>query len=399
MNRTGQHDPIYMDYSATTPLDTRVLDAMHPYFSEHFANSKAVHRFGQVAEHAIEEARQTVARLLNCNPSEVVFTSGGSESNNLALRGLAQYARALDKPFTLVTSPVEHAAVSATARQLHDVFGVALRVVNIDRYGRVDPDDLRAALRSLPPDGIALVSLMHANNEIGTRSPVDEYAAIAHESGAYFHTDAVQSPSHYALDVAGWDVDMLSLSSHKFYGPKGVGVFVIREGVPILSPVTGASHEGYRRAGTHNTPGIVGTAAALQLAHEQRDDYTARLRGLRDRLIAAVLDAVPDCELTGHPTDRLSGHASFAIKDVESSLLLMHLDQHGIMASSGSACKTGNEQPSTLLQALGYGPAWTRGGLRLSMGHSNTEEHVARVIETLPGAVEAVRKLKTLASS
>lgn len=389
-------EPIYMDYSATTPLDARVLDAMMPYFGEHFANSKAIHSFGRAAEHAIDEARHTVARVLRCQPSEVVFTSGGSESDNLALRGLAQYALAHGKPFTLITSPVEHTAVSVTGRQLHEVFGIALRVVSVDRFGRVDPDDLRGTLQSLPAGGIALVSLVHANNEIGTRSPVDAYAAIAREAGAYFHTDAVQSPSHFALDVAGWGVDMLSLSSHKFYGPKGVGVFVIREGVPILSSTTGASHEDYRRAGTHNTPGIVGTARALELAEQERPAYTARLRDLRNRLIAGVLDSVPDCELTGHPDDRISGHASFAIKDVESSMLLMHLDRHGIAGSSGSACKTGNEKPSTILQTLGYGPDWTRGGLRLSLGESNTAAHIAHVLDVLPGAVEAVRRVKAL---
>jgi cysteine desulfurase len=191
---------------------------------------------------------------------------------------------------------------------------------------------------------------------------------------------------------------MLSLSSHKFYGPKGAGVFVLRAGVPILSSTTGASHEDYRRAGTHNTPAIVGTAAALELAAERREADTARLSELRDTLIAGVLDAVPDCELTGHPTDRLSGHASFAIKDVESSVLLMHLDQHGVAASSGSACKTGNEKPSTLLQTLGYGPAWTRGGLRLSMGHHTTAADVEHVLAVLPDAVEAVRRLRALAS-
>ncbi len=387
---------IYMDHSATTPLDPRVLDAMLPYFSDQFANSKAIHRFGREAEQAVDAARRTVARVLNCKPGEVVFTSGGSESDNLALRGLAQAARAQDRPFTLITSPVEHTAVSATGRQLRDVLGISLRVVSVDRYGRVDPGDLRATLQNLPPDGVALVSLMHANNEIGTHSPIAEYAAIAREFGAYVHTDAVQSPSYFALDVAALDVDMLALSSHKFYGPKGSGVFVIREGVPFLSAATGASHEGYRRAGTHNTPGIVGTARALELAEAEREDYVARMTALRKQLVAGVLDVVPDCELTGHPDDRLAGHASFAIKDVQSSMVLMHLDQHGIAGSSGSACKTGNEQPSTLLQTLGYGPEWTRGGLRLSLGHSNTEAHVQRVVEVLPDAVAAVRKVAAL---
>ncbi len=389
-------DTIYMDHSATTPLDAQVLEAMRPYFSEKYGNSKALHSFGREAEHAIEDARATVARLLGCEPAEVVFTSGGSESDNIALRGLAQWARVEGRPFTLITSPAEHSAVGVTARQLRDVLGIALRIVPVDGFGRVDPDDLRATLRSLPADGVTLVSLMHANNEIGTHSSVERYAQIAHEHGAYFHTDAVQSPAHYALDVGALGVDMLSLSSHKFYGPKGVGVLVVRQGVPLLSPTTGASHEDYRRAGTHNTPGIVGTARALELADARRAEYTARLRALRDELIAGVLERVPDCRLTGHPTDRLSGHASFAIQGVTGSLLLMHLDQHGIAASSGSACKSGNEQPSAVLEALGLGPEWTRGGLRLSLGHANTAEHVARVLDVLPQVVARIRQLQAL---
>ena len=389
-------DTIYMDHSATTPLDEQVLAAMQPYFSEKFGNSKALHSYGRDAEHAIEEARATVARLLGCQPSEVVFTAGGSESDNIALRGLAQWALSEGRPFTLITSPAEHAAVGATARQLRDVLGVALRVVAVDEFGRVDPDDLRATLRNLPADGVTLVSLMHSNNEIGTLSPIAEYAAIAHEHGALFHTDAVQSAAHYALDVGALGVDLLSLSTHKFYGPKGMGVLVVREGVSLLSPVTGASHEGYRRAGTHNTPGIVGTARALELADARREAYTARLRELRDTLIAGVLERVPDCRLTGHPTERISGHASFAIKDVSGSLLLMYLDQHGIAASSGSACKSGNDQPSAVLEALGLGPEWARGGLRLSLGHANTAEHVARVLDVLPQIVAQIRQSQAL---
>ncbi len=389
-------DAIYMDHSATTPLDPQVLEAMRPYFSEKFGNSKALHHFGREAEHAVEDARATVARLLGCRPAEVVFTAGGSESDNIALRGLAQWALREGRPFTLITSPVEHSAVGVTARQLREVLGIALRIVSVDEVGRVDADDLRATLRSLPADGVTLVSLMHTNNEIGTHNPIEQYAAIAHEHGAYFHTDAVQSPAHYALDVEALGVDMLAFSSHKFYGPKGVGVLIVRENVPLLSPLTGASHEGDRRAGTHNTPGIVGTARALELADAQRPQYTARLRELRDALIAGVLERVPDCRLTGHPTDRISGHASFAIKGVTGSLLLMYLDQHGIAASSGSACMSGNEKSSTVLEALGLGPEWTRGSLRLSLGRDNTAEHVAHVLDVLPRVVAQIRQMQAL---
>lgn len=390
---------IYLDYSATTPLDPRVLAAMQPYFADQFGNSKAIHRVGHLAEAAIEQARETVARCLNCSPADVVFTSGGTESDNLALRGPAQYARVHDRPFTLITGPVEHAAVAVTARQLRDTLGAALRIVPVDRAGRVNPDDLRAALRDLPANGIALVSLIHANNEIGTVNPIADYAAIAHEHGALFHTDAVQSPGHLALDIEGMGIDLLSLSSHKFYGPKGAGVLVLREHVPYLSAQTGASHEEGRRAGTHNTPGIVGTAVALDIACAERAESAARLSDLRQHLIEGVLSAIPDAELTGDPVDRLPGHASFAFKDVLSSTLLIHLDQHGIAASSGSACKSGNEQPSAILETLGFGPQWTRGGLRLSLGRSTTSDDIATVLAVLPEAVAAVRRIAAMTAT
>ncbi len=390
---------IYLDYSATTPLDQCVLAAMRPYFAEQFANSKAIHRLGHLAEAAVEDARETVARCLNCSPADVVFTSGGTESDNLALRGPAQYARVHDRPFTLITGPVEHAAVAVTARQIRDTLGASLRVVPVDRAGRVDPTDLRAALRGLPVNGIALVSLIHANNEIGTVNPIAEYAAIAHAHGALFHTDAVQSPGNLALDVEEMGIDSLSLSSHKFYGPKGAGVLILRGHVPYLSAQTGASHEEGRRAGTHNTPGIVGTTTALEIACAERAESAARLSDLRQRLVEGVLSAVPDAELTGDPVDRLPGHASFAFKDVLSSTLLMHLDQHGIAASSGSACKSGNEQPSAILETLGFGPQWTRGGLRLSLGRSTTGDDIATVLSILPDAVAAVRRIAAITTT
>jgi cysteine desulfurase len=390
---------IYLDHSATTPLDERVLEVMLPYFTEHYGNSLAIHRFGREAERAIESARVSVAQRLNCRPHEVIFTSGGSESDNLALRGPAQDARAHNRPFTLVTSPVEHSAISVTARQLRETLGASLRIVPVDHYGRVDPDDLRAALRNLPADGVALVSLIYANNEIGTRNPVDEYAAIAHEHGALFHTDAVQAPGFFSLDVDALGVELLSLSSHKFYGPKGAGVFYLRDSVGFLTAQTGAKHEDYRRAGTHNTPGIVGTARALELAAETLPETVERLSQLRARLVEGVLDAVPDAELTGHPADRMPGHASFVFKDVQSSVLLMHLDQHGIAASSGSACKTGNEKPSTLLETLGYGPEWTRGGLRLTMGRHTTGDEIETLLDVLPESVETVRRIGAISLS
>lgn len=387
---------IYLDHSATTPLDPRVLDAMLPYFSGTFGNTQAVHAWGREAERDLEAARETVARLLNCAPHEVVFTSGGTESDNLALRGPAQAARVAGRPFTIITTPVEHEAVTVTARQLRDTLGAALRIVPVDRFGRVEPESLRAALQGLSPDGITLVSLIYTNNEVGTHNPIAELAAIAHEHSALVHTDAVQAGGLVPLDVQALGVDMLSLSSHKFYGPKGAGVLFLRDGTPFLSSQTGAKHEDHRRAGTHNLPGIVGTARALALARAELAENVARMSALRDRLIEGVLERVPDAQLTGHPTDRLAGHASFVFRNVESNTLLMHLDQHGIAASSGSACKVGDPKPSPILEALGYGPEWTRGGLRLTLGHGTTDAEIETVLDVLPRAVERVRALSAL---
>ncbi|NDJ75222.1 MAG: cysteine desulfurase [Chloroflexi bacterium] len=391
--------PIYLDHSATTPLDPTVLETMLPFFSQHYGNSKAVHAFGREADRAVERARASVATLLNCAPNEVVFTSGGTESDNLALRGPAQFARTEGRPITLITGPVEHHAISLTARHLVETLGATLRIVPVDHFGRVAPDDLRAALDNLPAGGLALVSLIHTNNEIGTRSDIAALAAVAHEHGALFHTDAVQSGGYLALDVPALGVDMLSLSSHKFYGPKGAGVLVLGDGVPFLTSTSGASHEDGRRAGTHNVPGIVGTAAALEYVRANMDVHNAHLTRLRERLVSGILEQVPDAELTGHPTDRLPGHASFVFQGIESTMLLMHLDQHGIAASSGSACKVGNPKPSALLGALGYGPEWTLGGLRLSLGFHTTEDEIDTVLDVLPGIVERVRKLHAVSLS
>jgi cysteine desulfurase len=387
---------IYLDHSATTPLDPRVLEVMLPYFTGTYGNSMAVHSFGQEAEHAVESARVSVARWLNCSPGSIIFTSGGTESDNLALRGPAQYARVHGRPFTLITSPVEHEAVTVTARQLQSTLDVALRIVPVDRYGHIAPDDLRAALKNLPADGIALVSLIDCNNEIGTRNPTAELAAVAHEHGAFYHADAVQTPGQFPLDVMALGVDMLSLSAHKFYGPKGMGVLYLRDGVPFLTSHTGAKHEDHRRAGTHNTPGIVGTATALELVTASLPETAPRLAALRDRLIDGVLERVPDAKLTGHPTLRMPGHASFVFRDVESNSLLMHLDRHGIAASSGSACKVGNPQPSPVLAAVGHGPEWARGSLRLTLGQHTTDAEIDTVLDVLPETIEAIRRISAL---
>jgi cysteine desulfurase len=389
---------IYLDHSATTPLDPRVLETMMPYFSDLYGNSLAIHSYGHEAEQAVENARAIIAQYLNCQPDEVIFTSGGTESDNLTLRGLAQAAKLQGRPFTLITTPVEHAAITVTARQLRETLGIALRIVPVDQYARVSASDLRGALQSLPENGITLVSLIHTNNEVGSFNPIRQLAAIAHEHGAIVHTDAVQAGGQVALDMQELGVDLLSLSAHKFYGPKGMGVLVQREGIPFQSSTTGAKHEDHRRAGTHNTPGIVGTARALELARAELAENTSRMAALRDRLIDGVMDRVSDVKLSGHPTERLAGHASLVLKHVDSNVLLMNLDQAGVAASAGSACKVGNPQPSPILEAMGYGPEWTRGGLRLTLGHGTTDEEIDIVLDALPKAIKAARKIAEMAA-
>jgi len=387
--------PIYLDHSATTPLDPRVLEAMLPTFGPEFGNAMAIHAQGRAADHAIDTARRTLAGLLGCAPGEIVFTSGGTESDNLALRGVAYAAHAEDRPLTLITTPVEHPAIAATARHVAAAMGAGLRIVPVDRFGRVDPDDLHAALQTLPPKGLTLVTIIHGSNEIGTINPIAELAAIAHQHGALFHTDAVQSAAQLPIDVGALGVDLLSLSAHKFYGPKGVGALVVRSGTALMPAQTGGSHEEGLRAGTHNTPGIVGLATAFALNREALTDGTAHMVALRDRLIDGVLSAVPESVLTGHPTERLPGHASFAFRHLEANTLLMLLDGQGIAASSGSACQVGRTRPAPVLEAIGLGPDWTRGGLRLTLGLHTRPDEIDTVIALLPDIVERTRRLRT----
>jgi len=382
-------EPIYLDHAATTPVDPHALEAMMPFFGESYGNPSSVHALGRKAEEAIETARQDIAAVLNCAPNEVVFTSCATESNNLALRGVAWRAQRDGGPVHIITTPVEHHAVGKTAEQLRDRFGVELTVVPVDRYGRVDPDDIRAALRP----HTALVSVMLANNEVGTVQPVAEIAAVTREAGVYLHTDAVQGAGQLSLDVGELGVDLLALSAHKFYGPKGVGILYVRQGIELVPSQSGGSHERGRRAGTSNVPYVVGMAKALQIAHERRDADAAHYHTLRARLVDGVLDQIDGAQLTGHPQHRLPNNASFAFEDVDGNNLLVHLDVAGIAASSGSACKTGDPEPSDVLTAMGFGPEWALGGLRLTLGRGSTEVHVERVLDVLPDKVARVREL------
>ncbi|MGB9871371.1 MAG: cysteine desulfurase family protein [Anaerolineae bacterium] len=379
---------IYMDYSATTPVDPRVVEAMAPYWSDIFGNSSSAHAWGQAAATALERARERVARILGCRPSEIVFTASGTEADNLALRGIAWAARRSGRGHHIITTPIEHHAVEATVEQLHRLFGFEVTVVPVDGHGLVDPEEVHRAIR---PDTI-LVSVMTASNEVGTVQPIQEIAAVCREHGIPFHTDAVQAAGRMALNVGELGVDLLALSAHKFYGPKGVGLLYIRGGLALVPAITGGGHEGGRRPGTVNVAGIVGMATALELAEAAREEETARLAHLRDRLIEGVLSAIPDVRLTGHPTRRLPHLASFAIRGVEGASVVIGLDLEGIAASSGAACAEGEARPSPVLEAMGLTPEWAVGALRLSLGRYNTEEDVEAVLEVLPRVVARLRE-------
>lgn len=380
---------IYLDHSASTPVDERVLAVMQPYFHQIYGNPSSVHRFGQDADAAVEQARYKIAQVFGCLPKEVVFTSCGSESDNLAIRGAAIAGRQKGRGAHIVTHALEHSAVGRTVAQLAEVFGFEMSHAPVDKYGRVTPGALQSVIR----DDTVLVSIIYANNEIGTVNPIAELANVAHAHGTLFHTDAVQAPGQLSLSVDELGVDLLSISGHKFYGPKGVGALYVRQGTPMLPMQTGGSHESGLRSGTHNVPLIVGMAEALSLAEEAHEENVTHYIQLRDAIINGVLQTIPEVELTGCPDNRLPSHASFVFKDVDANNVLMQLDAQGIAASSGSACKTGNPEPSEVIVGLGYDTAWSMGSLRLTVGRQNTAEDVKAVRDTLPTVIETARKL------
>jgi cysteine desulfurase len=381
---------IYLDYAATTPVDERVVASMLPFFNQNFGNPSSIHAFGQKAEAALEEARETVANLLNCQTNEIIFTSCGSESDNLALRGAAWAAQKSRSAKHLLISPVEHHAVSTTAQQLADLFGFELEILPVDDAGKVSPEAVQRRLR----EDTALVSVMYANNEIGTINPIAEIGAACQERGIPFHTDAVQAGGYLPVDVQALKVDMLSLGAHKFYGPKGVGLLYVRRGTSLEPAQTGGAQEFGYRAGTQNVPYVVGLAKAFELAQVERRERNRHLQALRDHLIGAVLESIPDAKLTGHPVDRLPNHASFVFNHVDGNRLLMMLDLEGFACSSGSACKTGNPEPSDVLLAIGLSPSWALGSLRVTIGAHTHVEDIERFEAVLPGLVEKARSLK-----
>ncbi len=381
-------DPIYLDYAASTPVHPRVLDAMRPYFSESFGNPSSVHRYGQRAEAALESARETVASILKCRADEIIFTSCGTESDNLALHGAALAGRKNDRTLIL-TSHAEHPAVSKTAEALEREFGFQIGWLPVDAQGTVTVEAMRQAVS----DETILASVMYANNEIGTINPIAEIAAQCRTAGVIFHTDAVQAAAYLDVDVQKLGVDLLSLGGHKFYGPKGVGALYVRNGTQLVSQQTGGGQEHGLRAGTQNVAYIVGFAEALRLATEERESRAAHVKPLRDHIIGAVLEDIPDSRLTGHPEDRLPNHASFVFKDVDGNLLLQMLDSAGFACSSGSACKTGNPEPSEVVMALGLSRDWGLGSLRVTLGMASRPEEIELFVDTLPFLVEKARSL------
>lgn len=369
----------YLDYSATTPVDLRVLNKMMPYFQENFGNPSSVHIYGQLAETAIEEARQSVADILGCQTSELIFTSCGSESDNLALRGVAFSERARRGADHILISPVEHDAVSHTAQQLAAYFGFKLEYLPVDKYGMVHPNEVQKRLR---PE-TALVSIIYANNEIGTINPIPEIGEICRNAQVPFHTDAVQAGTYLELDVNKLNVDLLSLGGHKFYGPKGVGSLYVKRGIEILPTQTGGSQEFGIRAGTQNVPYIVGFAAALQIAQQERIPASESIVELRDLIIDKILNEIPESFLTGHPSQRLPNHASFVFDGIDGNMLLAKLDVNGFACSSGSACKTGSPEPSEVLLSMGLDKKLAMSSLRVSIGRWSTPEQIESFLETL----------------
>lgn len=388
-----QHTQIYLDHGATTPVHPDVLAAMLPYWTEQFGNPSSAHGYGRSAATALDEARRTVAQTLHAAPQEIIFTGCGSESDNLALRGVMWAARDAGQGSHLITSCMEHEAVLQTAEDLRDRFGFELTVLPVDGHGMVNPDDVRAAIR---PD-TALISIMAANNEIGTLQPIEAIGQIARDHGVLFHTDAIQAVICTRWDMATMPIDLLSIAPHKFYGPKGIGILYARSGVALHTTLTGGGQEDGRRSGTENVPYAVGAATALRLANEEMVERLAHFRALRDRLIVGILTAVPENSiLTGHPTQRLPHNASFAFRHINGNDLLMHLDMAGIAASSGSACKTGDPKPSAILEAVGLDADWTTGGLRLTVGLQNKLEDIEYTVETIPAVIEKLHKLNAL---
>jgi len=380
---------IYMDNAATTSVRPEVLEAMLPYFTQHYGNASSIHTFGRAARRALENARKQVAAALGCEPREVYFTAGGSESDNWAIRCAVEHQKKKGKH--IITSAIEHHAVLHTCEYMEKQ-GYEVTYLPVDEYGRVSVESVKNAIR---PD-TALITIMAANNEIGTLQPIAEIGKLAKENGILFHTDAVQAVGAVTIDVNEWNVDMLSLSGHKLHAPKGIGALYVRKGIRISNLIYGGAQERGLRAGTENLPGIVGLGKAIELAVAELPEYTQRVTALRDRLIDGILEKIPDVCLNGHRTERLPGNVNVSVRYVEGEALLMRLDLAGVAASSGSACTSGSLDPSHVLLAIGLPHEIAHGSLRLSLGNDTTKEEVDYVLEKLPEIVDNLRAMSPL---
>ena len=392
------HGFIYLDHAGTTPTDPNVVEAMLPYFTECYGNPSSIHTVGQEARFALDEARDRVAAILNCRSREIVFTGGGTEADNEAIFGVATALQESGKH--VVTSSAEHHAVLHACQHL-ETLGFDVTYLPVDSYGMVQPESVYNAVTGKT----TLVTIMYANNEIGTVNPIADISqAIKRKAGELgrtvaFHTDAVQAAGFLDLDVQALGVDLMSLSGHKIYGPKGTGILFIRRTTPFLPMILGGGQERERRAGTENIPGIMGISVALEAANRQRLEHGAHCQALRDRIIDHITTHVPRIRLNGHPSQRLPNNANFSVEGVEGEPILLGLDMAGIAASSGSACSSGSLEPSHVLLALGQSAEVARGSLRITLGKYNTSEDVDYLLEKLPELIEKLRKLPSIATS
>lgn len=379
----------YFDNAATTPVRPEVAKEIVPYFTESYGNPSSIYKIAQKNKNAVEKGREQVANAIGATPNEIYFTAGGSEADNWAIKGIAEsYAK---KGKHIITSCIEHHAVLHTCEYL-ETKGYEVTYLPVDEYGMISLEDLRNAIR----EDTILITIMFANNEIGTIQPISEIGQIAHEHGIIFHTDAVQAVGHVEIDVKAMNIDMLSMSGHKFYGPKGIGALYIKKGIKLNPLIHGGAQERRRRAGTENVPGIVGIGLAAELASKELETEMPRLTALRDKLIKEILEKVPYARLNGHPSKRLPGNVNISFEFIEGEGILLLLDYKGICASSGSACTSGSLDPSHVLLAIGLPHEKAHGSVRLSMGHFTTEEQVDYVIKELPPIIERLRQMSPL---
>lgn len=381
---------VYLDNAATTMVRQEVVDAMIPAFTTYYGNPSSLHEYAREAEQLLDQARKDVAAMIGAKPDEIVFTGGGSESDNMALRGAVAANKKKGKH--VITSAVEHHAVLYTLQAMEREGLIELTILPVDEYAMVSADSVAAALR----DDTVLVSIMYANNEVGTINPLAEIGKVCRDKGVLFHTDAVQAAGHVPVDVVSMHIDLMAISAHKFHGPKGVGVLYIRKGVRIPSLIIGGGQEKKRRAGTENVPGIVGLATALKLANEHMVENAVKVGTLRDKLLKGIAETIPDVKLNGHPTMRLPNNVNYSIRYIEGESILLMLDINGIAASSGSACTSGSLDPSHVLLAMGLPHEIAHGSLRLTLSEFTTEEEIDYVLDILPQIIQRLRDMSPL---